>query len=759
VITAMVPSRRALWISAVASVAIALAVYSWTWLPLPPGILLPAAVPALTLTDRNGTILRATRAEDGQRARWLTLEEIDPDLLAAFVAAEDRRFDEHGGIDWRAAARAARDNFLSGHVVSGASTITMQVARMLRGTPRDFIGKGMQVLWAVRLEHHLSKQEILEQYLDRVPLGQATQGVEGAARFYFERSATDLSLGQAALLAGLARYPSADPITAPARAMERRREVLTALVERGYADSATAFRAAHEPVLTRTDRDRFLAPHFTSRLIASSPVESLGGTWRTTLDASLQLEVESEVRHTVDQLKDRGGREAAAVVLDNRTGDVLAWVGSPDFWADTAGQVDMVVSLRQPGSTLKPFLYGMAFDHGYSPATVLPDLPITYTTVTGPYRPNNYDQRFHGPVRMREALGSSLNIPAVELTERLGYPELLRTLHQAGFASLARPAESYGLGLALGNGDVTLLELADAYRALANEGGWRPVRTRLPAEGRDPLPDAEKVMSPRAAALVLDVLSDPTARIIGFGLDTPFDLPFPFAVKTGTSRHYTDNWAVGVTGGFTVAVWVGDFSGRPMDAVSGISGAGPLLRRVSLIAAKYVTPGGLPSPAQYGGSLVRICRVSGRPAGVECPSLEEWTFPDSPPVAPCDWHEQGGLHLPVEYAAWARQVQVDEGVGVDVGVAPSVMQAERRVDAPFRIVAPSEGDRFSVPPGVDPAYSSIGLRSAGGRGNGTRWSVDGRAVAGDRWVLVPGPHLILAVTSAGERDSVRIKVE
>jgi penicillin-binding protein 1C len=753
------PSRRALWIGAAASSAAALLLYAWTWLPLPPGILLPAAVPALTLTDRNGIVLRTTRAEDGARARWLALEEMDPDLLAAFVAAEDRRFYEHGGIDWRAVARAARDNARTGRVVSGASTITMQVARMLRGTPRDLVGKGMQVLWALRLERHLSKQEILEQYLDRVPLGQATQGVEAAARFYFERSATDLSLGQAALLAGLARYPSADPVTAPARAAERRREVLAALAERGYADSATALRAGREPVLTRTGRDRFLAPHFTSHLIATSPVESLGGAWRTTLDAALQAEVEGEVRHTVDQLRDRGGREAAAVVLDNLTGDVLAWVGSPDFWADTAGQVDMVVSARQPGSTLKPFLYGMAFDHGYSPAAILPDLPITYSTVTGPYRPNNYDQRFHGPVRMREALGSSLNIPAVELAERLGYPELLRTLHQAGFASLARPAESYGLGLALGNGDVTLLELAAAYRALANEGGWRPVRTRLPLEGRDPLPDPRRVMSPRAAAVVLDVLADPTARIIGFGLDTPFDLPFPFAVKTGTSRHYTDNWAVGVTGGFTVAVWVGDFSGRPMDAVSGISGAGPLLRRVSLLTARYVAPGALPSPAALGGTLVRVCRVSGRPAGGECPTLEEWSFPDAPPVPPCDWHAGGGLHLPVEYSAWARQVRVDEAVGVDVGVAPTVTQAGRRSEAPFRIVAPSEGDRFSVPPGVDPTYASIGLRGAGGRGEGTRWSVDGRPVAGDRWILVPGRHLILAVTSAGERDSVRIVVE
>ena len=734
--------------------------YVWTWLPLPWDLLAPAATPSLTLTDRHGAVLRTTRAEDGSRARWLTLGEMDPDLLAAFVAAEDRRFFDHHGVDWLAVGRAVRDNVTSLHVVSGASTITMQLARLLRDQPRSLPGKIAQAFWALRLEHHLSKQQILEQYLDRVPLGQATLGVESASRLYFGRSAEDLSLGQAALLAGLAKLPTSDPLSAPARASLGRAEVLRALVERGYADSATAARALTEPVILLDPGARFLAPHFTSQLLARTPFDSLGGTWRTTLDLSLQADVESEVRHTVEQLADRGGRQAAAVVLDNLTGDVLAWVGSPDFWADSTGQVDMVASRRQPGSTLKPFLYGMAFDRGYSAGSVLPDLPVTYTTVTGPYRPNNYDQRFHGPVRAREALASSFNIPAVELTERLGYQNLLRTMHLAGFASLDRPAEVYGLGLALGNGEVTLLELADAYRALASAGEYRPVRMRLPLDGPGGVAEGRKVMSPRAAALVLDVLSDPAARIPGFGLETPFDLPFPFAVKTGTSRHYTDNWAVGVAGGFTVAVWVGDFTGRPMDAVSGVSGAGPLLHRVALLTSKVVAPRGLPSPALYGGELVRVCRVSGHLAGAHCPTLEEWVFPDQAPLTPCDWHAADGLHLPAQYAEWARQSSVDAGVGVDVGVAAAVTEAKPAAPGPFHIVSPEQGDRLGVPPGVDSAYASIALQGAGGKGSGrANWYVDGRRVRGDRWVLVPGQHRILAVTGENERDSVEVVVE
>ncbi|HVX87721.1 MAG TPA: penicillin-binding transpeptidase domain-containing protein, partial [Gemmatimonadales bacterium] len=408
------------------------------------------------------------------------------------------------------------------------------------------------------------------------------------------------------------------------------------------------------------------------------------------------------------------------------------------------------------GSTLKPFLYGLAFDRGYTAGSVLPDLPVTFTTVTGPYRPDNYDQRFHGPVRAREALASSFNIPAVELTERLGYQNLLGVLHRAGFASLDRPAEVYGLGLSLGNGEVTLLELANAYRALASGGEWRAPRMRLPLDGPGAVEEGRKVLSPRAAALVLDVLSDPAARIPGFGLETPFDLPFPFAVKTGTSRHFTDNWAVGVAGSFTVAVWVGDFTGRPMDAVSGVSGAGPLLHRVALLAAKSEAPGGLPSPAAYGGKLVRICRVSGLAAGATCPTLEEWAFPDAAPLAPCDWHTAGGLHLPAEYAEWARQTKIDVGIGVDAGVGPEALPAGTpATTGPFRIVSPENGDRLSVPPGVDPRYSSVALQGTAK----AEWSVDGKRVQGERWVLVPGRHIVVARTATGERDSVRITVE
>ncbi|MGH7676189.1 MAG: transglycosylase domain-containing protein, partial [Gemmatimonadales bacterium] len=590
----------------------------------------------------------------------------------------------------------ARDNVAAGRVVAGGSTITLQTARLLTGAPRTLAGKVRQILWALRLDAHLAKATILEQYLNRVPLGQGAVGVEAAAALYFGGTAREVSLGQAALLAALASAPSRDnPLIDSGRARVRRALVLRRLAATGYAGPEDVARAAAEPLVALERTTPFLAPHFTTRFLARADdtphtAPPPDGVARTSLDLGLQREVEAEVRHAVDVLRDRVVAHAAAVVLDNPTGDILAWVGSPDFFADTAGQVDMVVSPRQPGSALKPFLYGLAFDRGYTAASVLPDVPRTYHTSLGPYRPRNYDRRFRGPVRAREALASSYNIPAVELVERLGTGALLRTLHLAGFASLDRTPEFYGLGLALGNGDVTLLELANGYRALANAGVWRVVvwRSDGRADGRADRPADRppvRVMSPQAAALVLDILADPAARVPAFGLNTPLDLPFRAAAKTGTSRHFTDNWAVATTVRFTVAVWVGNFSGRPMQGVGGITGAGPLLHRVALRVARRYAPGSLPTPDAVGAVPRRVCRLSGLAATPDCPTLVEWFAPGTEPeprgMAPRV--ERAGFGEPRSMAPRAERA----GFGESRGMAPGFTHPDSTGEV-FRISSP-----------------------------------------------------------------------
>jgi penicillin-binding protein 1C len=597
--------------------------------------------------------------------------------------------------------------------------------------------------------------------------------VSAASALYFGSSASQVSLGQAAMLAALARAPSGqNPLVSPSRASARRALGLEQLAASGYATADETARAAAEPLIGGDPAGRFLAPHFTSRILqwAEHDGTPFSGKWRTSLDLDLQAELEAEVRHTVQLLSDRGVKHAATVVLDNRSGEILAWVGSPDFWADTAGQVDMVVSVRQPGSALKPFLYALGFDRGLTPATVLADISRTYQTAGGPYHPRNYDRIYHGPVRVREALGSSYNVPAVEVADRIGFGTLLHGLQEAGFSSLSRSADFYGLGLALGNGDVTLLELANGYRGLVNGGVWRPYswRAASPVATAHEGPE-RRFVSARAANLVLDVLSDPVARVPAFGLNTPFDFPFRVAAKSGTSRHFTDNWAVGATANFTVAVWAGNFSGRPMEGVSGVTGAGPLLHRALLLVARRYPPGELPHPTDAGAVPARICRVSGMLATKDCPGMVEWFMPNAVPQTPCDWHRDGLLLLPAEFADWqgseperlggsaARRLEANAMSQENMPVAgpPSRPSAEPR----FQIVSPQNGDRYRLPPGVESQYATIALRAAGVPAHAhVTWFVDGKRETNERWALIAGRHRFRAEAGRAS-DEVEVIVE
>jgi len=754
-------SRSHTLTGAACAVAVAVAAGGlWCLWPLPGELIGPPQDPGVTLEDRYGAPLRAVRAGGGRLQTWVPLAGIDPRVIQAFIALEDRRFADHPGVDLRAVVRAARDNLRAGRVVSGASTLTMQLARQLVGSDRDWPGKLHQAAWALRIERHLDKQQILEQYLNRVPMGQGSVGVPAAARLYFDADVDHVSLGQAASLAAIARSPSLDnPLVSPARARARRAMTLARMVAAGFVSATEAERAAAEPLLV-AGRRPFLAPHFTTQLLLRAETDGgsrLAGTIRTSLDLALQDAAAAEVRHTVAVLRDRHVHHAAAVVLDNRSGEILAWVGSPDFWADTTGQVDMVTSPRQPGSTLKPFVYGLAFDRGFTAASVLPDVARVYQTATGPYRPRNYDRSFHGPVRAREALASSFNIPAVELVNRLSTGSVLHTLHLAGFASLEHGPEYYGLGLALGVGDVTLLELANAYRALANGGVWHPAAWLAGAPGRANDVAGRRVMSVGAATLVLDILADPAARLAGFGPGSALELPFSAATKTGTSRHFTDNWAVVTTAGFTVAAWVGNFSGRAMRGVSGVTGAAPLAHRLALATARRYPPGTLPSPGAAGASATTVCRLSGRVAGADCPGVTEWFLPGTAPDQACDWHRPDGLALPIEYAEWIATVGTPHAR--PTAAAAVDVAAVRPEPDGFRIISPRDGDRYGVPPGTDARYATIALRAAGApAGEPVRWYVDGAPVPGGRWAITPGRHVIRAQAPSGLADRVEIVV-
>jgi penicillin-binding protein 1C len=667
-------------------------------LPLPAGLLERRPVAAVRFLDRSGLLLRevASRA-DGRSVPLPPGEPIPPGVRAAFLAAEDGRFPQHRGVDPLAVARAAWQLVTRHRVVSGASTITMQLARQLVPHGRHLPGKVGEALWALRLEAHLDKDTILRAYLDRVPLGRDLYGVEAAAARYFGRPARTLSTGQSALLAGLAHAPAAlDPWRRPAAARARMDEVLTRMEARGALAAEDATRASQAPLDLVPPARAFEAPHLVEALARRLPALGLdrAAEVETTLDRALQRDAEEIVRQEL--AGDPRLPNAAALVVDNATGEVLAYVGSADFLDEAAqGQNDGVRALRQPGSALKPFAYGLALARGYTPASLLSDVEVRLATPTGDWVPHNYDRRVHGPVRLRAALQNSYNVPAVELVEQLGPEAVLRTLRAAGFESLDAGADRYGAGVILGDGDVSLRDLARAYRGLARGGIVEPIveiRAAKDGAGRPLEPASElrprRFLPQATTALLADILSDEAARAPAFGLDNALRLPFKVAAKTGTSRAYVDNWTVGYTAERTVAVWVGSFDGDPMRRVSGISGAGPIFAKLMVRAMRGIAPRPLVDPARF--QVAGICPLSGKLAGPDCPSrLAEVFLPGTAPRDRCGMHGhghagEGALVLPPELLGWAHA----EGIAARAPPRGGV-----------RFVVPSDGDEYLVESG------------------------------------------------------------
>ncbi len=679
--------------------------------PLPEELLSREALASLVFTDRSGRTLREVRSREDGRSVGLPGGVIPPWVRAAFIAAEDQRFEDHPGVDPVAIARAIRDNLSAGRIVSGASTISQQLARRLVPRERTLVGKVGEALWALRLTAHLPKERVLLEYLDRVPLGHSTIGVEAAAQLYFGRSASRLSVGQAALLAGLARSPSRrDPYRRLEDATAGMRGVLARMVEEGFLTREEARIAAATPLDLVPPEHVFESPHLTSALLPQ--LSSLGldhaARIETTIDPALQAAVEEAINEELRGLSDRRVGQAAAIVVDNASGEVLAYVGSSDFLNEVnGGQNDGVLARRQPGSALKPFAYGLALSRGYTPASVLADVEVHLATPGGAYVPKNYDRRVHGPVRLRAALASSYNIPAVRLADALGPSEVLQVLHRAGFESLDESASHYGVGIVLGNGDVTLRELARAYRGLARGGVVGPLYEIRAAFGADGAPlRLPREMEPRRflpsapVALLTDVLADEASRAPAFGLDNALRLPFRVAAKTGTSRAHVDNWAAGFTRERTVAVWVGNFDGTPMRGVSGITGAGPLFARVMSLAMKGLRPEPLVDRERF--EHAAICPLSGELAGRHCPSeLQEVFLSGTAPRHRCSMHRSGGgLVVGPAYLAWAQ------AEGLEVEAASLTGRAGERPG----FILPADGDEFLREPGLPEEAQAVPVR-------------------------------------------------
>ena len=635
----------------------------------------------ITLLDRHGVAIQTVRVDkDVRRLAWVPIGEMSPALLSAIVLSEDQRFWEHSGIDWSAAAKSAWANLFNTRT-RGASTLTMQLAGLIDdGLARPAGGRSVaqklgQAMTAARLDAAWKKSEVLEAYLNSVPFRGEIVGIDALAQTLFAKHASGLDAQEAALAAALVRSPNARPSAVAERACG---------VLRLQGQSCVGIVGLTETALARRGGmplGEQLAPHF-----ARQVVDPLGPSLQsTTLDASLQRFASATLGRQLAELTGRNVEDGAVVVLDNASGEVRAWVGS-NARSSAAGEVDGVLGRRQPGSTLKPFVYELAFEKRLvTPATLIDDSPAQIATAGGLYLPQNYDREWKGFVSARTALGASLNVPAVRVAAMLGPDTLFERLRVLGFA-LPESAGWYGASLALGSADVSLLALTNAYRAFANGGRFSPAALRGGARATP-----VRVADPAAVFLVTDILADNNARVRTFGLASALATRGFAAVKTGTSKDMRDNWCIGFTDRYTIGVWVGNASGEAMHSVSGVSGAAPVWHAIA--SALHA---GLPSKAP---SL---------PMGV----VRQRVAFDSGKEPPRD---------EVFLAGSERALQR----------ATAEVNGARR----FGITSPRDGSVFAIDPDMPPAAQRITFEGERGQ-----WVLDGKPLGtSDRWRWAPWP--------------------
>jgi penicillin-binding protein 1C len=576
------------WISATSGIIVAALIALWiaTIPPLLPsyGRVVAAWKPSESwLYDRNGELIDSIRVDfHARRLAWVKLNDVAKSVPDAIIASEDKRFFDHGGVDWLAIANAAKTR-LTGGRSRGASTLSMQVAAYLSpelAVPghRSWLDKLRQIRAASALERSWSKTEILEGFVNLAGFRGEAQGIGAASLSLFGKGPSALSREDAILIAALLPSPTAPTEDIALRACRLAPDLNCALLR----DAANALNTSGR----QRALDPGLAPHLAVKLL-----DRPGIKLTTTIDRRLQALAATALRRQLLGLGRDRARDGAVVVVDNQTGDILAYVGGVGG-ESTAAAVNGADAYRQAGSTLKPFLYAQALEKGYlTPASILDDSPVQLDTASGLYVPQNYDKGFKGPVSVRTALASSLNVPAVRTLLLAGTEAFRDRLWDSGYHGLTEDGQYYGFSLALGSAEVTLLEQASAYRGLAMGGKWSPLRIR----SSDPVSQLRPVVSTTAAWLVGDILSDPAARATTFGLDSALKLPFWAAVKTGTSKAMRDNWCVGYTDRYTVAVWIGNLEGDSMTAVSGTSGAAPVWRDV-MMALHKDSPSHAPPP-------------------------------------------------------------------------------------------------------------------------------------------------------------------
>lgn len=720
---------------------------------------------AQVITDKNGAWMRAYASKDGGMWRVdVVREELPQELVDAVLTFEDQRFYDHSGVDLRALFRATIDNLRAGRVVSGASTLTMQVARMVDPKPRTLRSKLIEIFRALQLEGYYSKDEILVAYLNLAPYGGNIEGVGAAAYFYFGKEVSELTRDEAATLAAIPNAPSRlRPDRATADLLRRRNDVLHRMAAKNLITPADAEASTALPIHARRREAPMFAAHAAERVRRMNFVDR---RVVSSIDPELQLRAQALVAAHAREWSSRGAHHAAAVIIENETRKVRALVGSPSF-TDRArhGEIDGTDALRSPGSTLKPFVYALALDRGLIGAsTLLEDLPLHFTD----WSPKNFDDRFRGVISADEALRTSLNIPAVHLAQQLEPRGLTALLAGVGFRGFADRQRELGLSVVLGGCEVTLLELTNLYALLARGGEYRQV---LFLENQTPWP-AKKIISPEAAYLISEILS---AERSGDSASRKM------AWKTGTSYGRRDAWTIGYDAKYTIGVWAGNFDGAGVPELVGVEAAAPLFFSIAEVLPQA---GWLKTPS--GIEAREVCALSGAIAGDHCPHRKlELAIGERAPRTPCALHaaidvddatghrlcphcRAGKKYHREAHVFWPSAVAAYFSTS-KLGVAP-VPEHDPRcrhaiAGAGPAIKTPLEGEEFLLRDAVPPEKQAIALLASTGLNQGKiYWFVDGELLGSgpsDQPTLYApqrGTHEIVAADQDGRRARVKIKV-
>ncbi len=776
--------------------------------------------PSVRITDRDGRLLYEIIPQEGGRNTVLSIDNIPQCLKDATIAVEDKNFYTNPGIDLTGIVRALWINLKGGEIVAGGSTITQQAARNLlmsqdERSERTLRRKLREAALAWQMTQKLSKDEILALYLNQINYGGMAYGVEAASQTYFGKPAGELLLPECSLIAGLPQAPGVyNPFTNPDLAKQRQGIVLGLMEKQGYITHDQRVGAESTPMSYNPAPYPIEAPHFIwivkdqiDKLIADGVLNSKQSlVVRTTLDLDAQRLAEEVLKRRIAGFKNEAGalsrnvNNAALVALDPHNGEILALVGSADFFDESIhGALDMAISPRQTGSAFKPFIYALALDptrhDAWTAATSILDVTTTFTIRDGaPYSPLNYDKLEHGPVSARAALASSLNVPAVKTLQEVGVEDAVNLARRLGVASLDE-AGQYDLSLALGGGEISLLELSTAYAALANNGYFTGNASILDVHDADGnllyQPDKNpplQVLDPRVAWLISDILSDDSARAIGFGLNSSLKLDRAAAVKTGTTTNFHDNWTIGYTPDLLVGVWVGNSGYEPMRDVTGLTGAAPIWHETlrGLLQGRPDTSFARPD----GLTQVEVCDISGLLPTPACPhTRREWFIAGTEPTQIDSTYQQiwidaltnsladestpierrkfiNVLNLPVEAQTWARA----QGLPLLADysqTSENISQPEN----PLVLLSPRPNTVYRIDPNFDPAAQQIQIEAAAGSGISqiTIW-VDGNLLATLSvppyqawWTLSAGEHRFWAegVNEVGETvksDAVTITV-